>query len=239
MEQLKNELKDQKVLIIDDDIYINNMLKITFEQDGAIVYTAANGREGLQTFFVERPDLVILDIMMPGIDGWEVCRHIRLVSDTPIIMLTTLRKDDDVIQGLEYGADDFVNKPCSGKVLLARARATLRRTKAIMKITQELTDYKDNYLSVDIESQRVMVAGEPIKLTATEFRMLTYLLENAGRVLTYNQILDSVWGWEYRDSIDYVHVYASHLRRKLEENPRSPKYLLTVHGVGYRFATKN
>lgn len=239
METLKSELVDNKVLIVDDDVYVNDVLKITFEQEGAIVSTAANGREGLQTFFVERPDLVILDVMMPGIDGWEVCRQIRLLSDTPVIMLTTLRHDDEVIKGLEYGADDFVTKPCSGKVLLARARATLRRTKVVTKVTQELTDYKDNYLSVDIESRQVMVAGEPIKLTATEFRMLAYLLENAGRVLTYNQILDAVWGWEYRDSIDYVHVYASHLRRKLEENPRKPEYLLTEHGVGYRFTVKN
>ncbi len=239
MESQQVRLQGKKVLIVDDDLHLGQILKIVFKREGANAYVAINGREGLQTFFAVRPDLVILDVMMPEMNGWEVCKQIRMLSDTPIIMLTTLSRDEDTIFGLDYGADDFVSKPCSGKVLLARARATLRRTEMTSKTYDKTNSYNDNYLKVDLEERKVVVDGHMIKLTATEFRMLAFLLENAGRVLTYNQILDQVWGWEYRDSVDYVHVYASHLRRKLERDPKRPRYLLTEHGVGYRFISRN
>ena len=240
MEKQLANLQGKKVLIIDDDFNLRTMLEMTFNHAGAKPITAVNGRDGLRVFFSERPDLIILDLMMPGMNGWEVCQQVRLLSNTPIIMLTTLDRDNDIIRGLEHGADDFVSKPCSPRVLLARASATLRRTKQHVEESENRTTvYDDGYLMINIDNRRVQVQGEDVKLTATEFRLLSYLIENKGRVLTYKQILDKVWGWEYRDSIDYVHVYVSHLRRKLEENSREPAYFLTEHGTGYRFSTHN
>ena len=171
---------------------------------------------------------------MPDIDGWETCRQIRLLSNVPVIMLTTMDKDQDVLRGFDYGADDFVTKPFSRDVLLARARAVLRRVELLSE-GDDHSIYNDEYLNIDLHKRRVLVNGEQIQLTATEFRLLSYLMKNAGQILTYQNILDKVWGWEYQDSIDYVHVYISHLRRKLEADPRSPHYVITERGIGYRF----
>ena len=227
-----NGLDKKKVLIIDDDENICDIVEVSFSDAGAKTYVASHGKEGLQQFFAHRPDLVILDVMMPEMDGWMVCQQIRLFSDVPIIMLTALQQDNEIIRGLDYGADDFISKPFSTKVLLARARALLRRTE-IPSASEN--SYNDGYLSIDLEKRQVLVNGTLVKLTATEFRLLAYLLQNARQVLTYSQILESVWGPEYRDNSDYVHVYLSHLRKKIEEDPRNPRYLLTEHGVGYRF----
>ena len=227
-------MENKTVLIIDDDVNLCQIVKFAFTRAGAQVYTALNGREGLREFYEHRPDLVLLDIRMPDMDGWETCRQIRLLSNIPIIMLTTMNQDGEIVQGLNHGADDFVTKPFSHEVLMARARAVLRRADA-PTFGEQSTDYHDSYLAVDLKTRRVFVRGEPVKLTATEFRLLSYLLDNADRILTYEIILNNVWGEEYQQSIDYVHVYLSHLRRKLEEDPRRPRYLMTEHGVGYRF----
>jgi DNA-binding response OmpR family regulator len=227
-------MENKKILVIDDDVNLSQMIKFTFSRAGALVYTAVDGREGLHRFYEHRPDLVILDVRMPDVDGWETCRQMRMFSNVPVIMLTTLNKDEEIIRGLDCGADDFVSKPFSREVLLARARALLRRTEAPFELDGQAT-YSDDYLVVNLEKRRVLVQGQMVQLTATEFRLLSYLLQNAGQVLTYRTILDKVWGWEYQDSVDYVHVYLSHLRRKIEEDPRNPRYLLTERGVGYRF----
>jgi two-component system KDP operon response regulator KdpE len=227
-------MQGKKILVIDDDVNLSQMLKFIFIKAGAQVFTAVDGREGLHRFYEERPDLVILDVRMPDVDGWETCQQIRIFSNVPIIMLTTLNRDEEIIRGLDYGADDFVSKPFSREVLLARARALLRRADAPPNDEVNFT-YNDDHLVVDLDKRRVLVRGEQIQLTDTEFRLLAYLLQNAGQVLTYETILDKVWGWEYQDSIEYVHVYLSHLRRKIEEDPRNPRYLLTERGVGYRF----
>ncbi|MCP5094345.1 MAG: response regulator transcription factor [Chloroflexi bacterium] len=227
-------MEGKKILIIDDDINLSHILHHTFKREGATVYTAADGREGLHLFFSHRPDLVLLDIRMPDIDGWETCRQIRLLSNTPIIMLTTLNRNEEVVRGLDLGADDFVTKPFSRDVLLARARATLRRNEELTT-EQPKAIYRDDYLVVDLQERCVLVKGEQIKLSAREFDLLSYLVENAGRILTHQQILDRIWGWEYRNNPDYLHVYFSHLRRKLEKDPKNPEYLRTEHGVGYRF----
>ncbi|MBX3015194.1 MAG: response regulator transcription factor [Caldilineaceae bacterium] len=224
----------KKILIIDDDVNLGQTIKLTFARAGAQVFTAVDGRDGLRQFYEYRPDLVILDIRMPDINGWETCRQIRLLSNIPIIMLTTLDKDEDIIRGLDHGADDFVTKPFSRDVLLARARAVLRRTDLI-STPEDHSTYHDGYLLIDIRKHQIQVNGQNIQLTSTEFRLLSYLLQNAGQVLSYQNILDKVWGWEYQDSIDYVHVYISHLRRKLEIDPRNPRYLVTERGIGYRF----
>ena len=233
---MQGDLKDKKVLIVDDNDGLCDVLGLIFEEAGARALTAHSGRDALRRFFEHRPDLVILDIMLPDINGWEVCRQIRLLADTPILMLTTLDEENAEIRGLELGADDFLSKPFNMDVLVARGRALLRRTGTGTEAGQS-SAYRDEYLTIDLQNHRVLVQGEPVKLTATEFELLSCLVQNADEIVPYEQILEQVWGPEYRDSADYVHVYLSHLRRKLEENPRQPRYLLTERGIGYRFET--
>lgn len=228
-------MKGKKILVVDDDPNLCEMLSLTFSMVGASVFMANDGTTGLRTFFQERPDLVILDVLLPDMDGWEVCRQIRLMANTPVIMLTTMNSDADMIKGLDNGADDYIAKPFTGEVLIARARALLRRSSFSQPKAKPQKTYKDEYLYIDLDTYRVLVDGETVKLSATEFKLLSYLLQNTGRVLTYDQILQYVWGPEYRGSVDYVHVYVSHLRRKLEANPKQAKYLQTEHGIGYRF----
>jgi two-component system KDP operon response regulator KdpE len=224
-----------KVLVVDDDPALLPLIEYTFAREDYEVHCASDGKEALRQFFAHRPDLVILDIMMPRMDGWETCRRIREVSDVPIVMLTARGQDEDVIRGLEYGADDYLTKPFSIKVLVARARAVLRRAALPPVDYSESTTYADDYLTMDLQQRRVTVRGEIVKLTPTEYRLLAYLVQNAGRALTFSQILQSVWGWEYQDDVDYVRVYIWHLRQKLEEDPKNPKYIQTETGVGYRF----
>ncbi len=226
-------MENKKVLIVDDDISLSQILKLTFKREGASVHTAMDGREGLQKFYYYKPDLVLLDIRMPDIDGWEVCRQIRMMCNTPVIMLTTLNRNEDIIRGLDTGADDFVTKPFSRDVLIARARAAIRRYTD--KGDEDDITYKDDYLLINLAERRVLVNGNTIKMSKREFDLLAYLVKNAGRILTHEQILEKIWGWEYRDSPDYLHVYLSHLRKKLEKNPKDPYYLQTEHGIGYRF----
>lgn len=229
---MQNDLTGKTVLIVDDDVSLTQIITVVFEGEGCRVYTALDGQSGLQKFFKLRPDLVILDVRLPDIDGWEICRQIRLLSPVAVLMLTTLRENKDLVRSLDQGADDFLSKPFSMEVLLARSRALLRRILAEPVTT---AGYSDDYLSVDLDRHRVLVQGRPVKLTATEFRLLATLVRNAGHVLTYEQILQRVWGEAYRDCTDYVHVYLSHLRRKLEQDPQQPRYLLTEHGVGCSF----
>lgn len=229
-----SEIQDKKILVVDDDTDLLRLLVHSFSQAGAQVYIANGGEEGLQQFYLHRPDLVILDVMMPDLNGWQVCSRIRATSDVPIIFLSAIGGDDNVIQGLNGGAVDYVVKPFSPEVLKARAQAVLRQA-VLSTAAGKPATYADDYLTIDLETHRVLVRGEPVKLTATEYRLLGYLVRNADQVLTFHQILENVWGWEYRDSINYTHVYLSHLRQKLEEDPKKPRYLLTEHGVGYRF----
>ena len=234
---MEKPMENKTILIIDDDINLSQVLKLTFKRVGATVHSALDGREGLQKFFTTRPDLVLLDIRMPVLNGWEVCKQIRLMSDTPVIMLTTLNQNDEIVRGLDIGADDFVTKPFSREVLLARAKAALRREKP--KLADKEVVYQDEYLQINLASRQVFADGELIKLSGREFNLLAYLVENAGRVLSHEQILKKVWGWEYLDSPDYVHVYLSHLRKKIEVDSKNPTYLQTEHGIGYRFSKLN
>lgn len=226
-------MQGKKILVIDDDYHINQLVKATFAEQGAEVVTAVDGQEGLRQFYAHKPDLVIIDLMMPEMDGWETTERILELADVPIIMLTSLRDDADVIRGLDQGAIDYVTKPFSPKVLAARARAALRHAAASHPVVQY--NFQDERLLVDLDHKRILVDGEPVKLTKTEFKVLTYLVQNAGRILTFQQILEHVWGWEYQDSIEYVHVYVSRLRQKLEKDPKEPRYLITEYGIGYRF----
>jgi two-component system alkaline phosphatase synthesis response regulator PhoP len=224
-----------KVLVVDDDPALLPLIETTFAREGYEVYSASDGKQALRMLFANHPDLVVLDIMMPRMDGWETCRRIREVSDVPIIMLTARGQEEDVVRGLDHGADDYLTKPFSIKVLLAHARAVLRRAALPPLGEEEATTYSDDHLTMDLKERRVTVDGELIKLTPTEYRLLAYLVQNAGRSLTSREILQNVWGWEYQDEVDYVRVYIWHLRQKLEEDPKDPRYIQTETGVGYRF----
>lgn len=225
---------DQKVLLIDDDADLLHLAGLLFKKAGAQIFTARDGLEGISKLFTCSPNLIILDVMMPGTNGFEVCQRIRQVSNAPIILLTALNHEQEMLRGLESGADDFLTKPFNADVLLARARTVLRRS-ANGNPQNTNFHFNNGHLSIDIEKRYVLVDEKRVKLTPIEFRLLVYLARNAGKVLTFNHILSNVWGDEYRGSVDYVHVYVSHLRNKIEENARQPRYVLTVHGVGYMF----
>jgi two-component system KDP operon response regulator KdpE len=226
-------MRGKTVLIIDDDADLVEFVEHLFSEAGARVHTATNGRDALRKLDVCQPDLILLDVMMPALDGWQTCRQIRRRLEVPIIFVTAAARGEDVIRGLDLGAVDYVAKPFSHRVLLARARAALRATGAPLE-QDRMTRYDDGYLRVDLQADQVSVDGVPVRLTSTEYRLFAYLFENAGQVLTHRQILAHVWGGGYEDATDYVHVYVSHLRRKLERDPRQPAYLLTERGVGYR-----
>jgi len=224
----------KKILIIDDDADLRQLASLIFKKVGAEVNTARDGFEGISKLFTYHPNLIVLDVMMPGIDGFEVCQRIRQVSDAPLIMLTALNHEQEMLRGLEAGADDFLSKPFNADILLARARTVLRRTEQ-RDVQNNNFAFNDGYLSIDFERHQVLIKGKRIKLTPTEFRLMAYLARNAGKILTFEHILTNVWGNGYQGSLDYVHVYISHLRNKIEENTRSPRYIITVHGVGYIF----
>lgn len=224
---------DQKVLIIDDDADLRQLASLLFKKVGAQVFTAQDGLDGISKLFTCDPSLVVLDVVMPEVNGYEICRRIRQVSDIPIIMLTSLNQEKDMLDGLESGADDFLVKPFSADVLIARAKTILRRSNKVS--TRTNYDFNHGRLSIDIDRRQVLVDQKRMKLSPIEFRLLAYLARHPGKVLTFDHILTNVWGTEYRGSMDYVHVYISHLRNKIEENPKNPRYILTVHGIGYMF----
>jgi len=227
----------RKILVIDDDTAFLRLAEQIFTHEGYEVFKASNGQEGLRLLFAHKPDIVLLDVVMPGLDGWQTCSRIRDVTDTPIILLTgKQRAEDDIVRGLDYGADDYLLKPVGNRELVARVRAILRRAElppspeARMEIT-----YGDGFLTVDVAERKVMVDGKQVKLTPREFRLFALLVENAGRILTHKQVLEKVWGWEYTDDVDYVRIYISHLRQKIEPDPALPRYIITEPGVGYYF----
>jgi two-component system alkaline phosphatase synthesis response regulator PhoP len=251
-------MMDQKVLIIDDDADLLQLASLIFKKAGAQVITAHDGLDGLSKFFMHHPNLIILDVMMPDSNGFDVCQRIRQVSDDPLIMLTALNQEQDLLKGLAAGADDFVSKPFNPEVLLARAQTVLRRAQRPSNQNGDHGhnghnghngshghnghngssgpfSYSDGYLSIDIEKHEVLKQGKRIKLTPVEFRLLVYLARNAGKLLTFEKILVNVWGNEYRGSMEHVHVYISHLRKKVEEDARNPRYIMTIHGMGYIF----
>ena len=233
----REKTMEQKViLIVDDDQVFLRLVERVLVHEGYEVILAANGHEAMRLLFSRRPDAVLLDVVMPQMDGWQTCSRIREVSDVPVILLTGSRcGEEDVVKGLEYGADDYLTKPVGNRELVARMKALLRRAErpADKEITS-LPAYSDDYLVIDIEERRVLAGGERVNLTATEFRLLCALVENAGRVLSHRQLLERVWGWEYTDDLDYVRIYISHLRQKIEPDSK-PRYIITTPGMGYCF----
>lgn len=222
-----------RLLLIDDDLTLIKALEIYLSRANYEVHFASNGAEGLKKLYELRPDLVVLDVMMPQLDGWETCRRIRDMSTVPIIMLTGRSQEAERVKGLRLGADDYVSKPFSLKELEARIDAVLRRA---MRTEQPKCSvpYVTGDLVIDAERWEVRRNGKRIELTSTELRLLLYLTENAGRVLSHRQLLEQVWGAEYVNNVDYVKLFIWRLRRKLELDPSKPKYILTERGIGYR-----
>jgi len=229
---------NDKILIIDDNPVLVELIQYNLEEEGYEVSTARNGQEGIRSFFMNRPDLLILDLMMPKMNGYEVCKRIREMAETPIIMLTAKGREEDVIRGLDLGADDYLTKPFRVGVLLARVRAVLRRARTEITAFDGPT-YHDDYLSVDLERRRITVNDEAVKLTPTEYKLFALLVKNKGRILEFRTMLEQVWGFEYIDELDYLRVYIWHLRRKLEPNPKKPIYLVNELNTGYRFEPQN
>jgi len=223
-----------KLLIIEDDVDLVKALDLYLSRAGYSVITALNGREGLQKLYNERPDIVLLDIAMPKMDGWEVCRRIRDMSETPIVVLSARAQEDERVKGLKLGADDYVVKPFSLKELEARLEAVLRRTRAT-KPAKDGIIFANAELVVDSERLTVTRDGKHISLTPTELRLLLVLAENKGRALTHRQILEKIWGAEYHNDLDYVKLFVYRLRRKIETDPENPRYILSERGIGYRF----
>jgi len=227
----------KKILVIDDEPAFVRLVDQALTQKGYEVLKASSGQEGLRLLFTKRPELVLLDMVMPGMDGWETCNRIRDISDIPIIIITGKQTgEDEVVRGLDYGADDYLTKPVGRKELVARVRAMLRRAESPPSLeAKKGITYSDDFLTVDITERKVIVNGKQVKLTPREFRLFALLVENAGHILTHKQLLERVWGWEYSDDIDYVRIYISHLRQKIEPDTALPKYIITEPGVGYYF----
>jgi two-component system, OmpR family, KDP operon response regulator KdpE len=223
--------KDQRrILIVDDEPGLRELVRINLEHEGFAVLQAENGVQGLEMIQQEHPDLVILDVMMPEMDGWDVCRRLREFSQVPVLMLTARVQSQDIVTGLESGADDYLLKPFNMDELMARVRALLRRVPSPNRPVVAA----GGEIQIDKQKREVLVRGEPVDLTPTEYDLLLLLAEHAGAVLDHETLLRGVWGQEYTKDNDYLKVYIWHLRRKLEQDPRDPKLLLTEWGVGYR-----
>jgi DNA-binding response OmpR family regulator len=223
--------KKALVLVVDDDVRMLRMMKRMLELEGFDALIANSGEAALKVFEKESPDLVLLDIMMPDMNGYTVCKHIREFSPVPIIMVTAMGDDKQKVEGLDIGADDYVTKPFSASELAARVRAVLRRIGPQEEPLRATFQYKD--LVIDFTSRRVTVGGRELILTSTEYRLLSYISRNAGRVVTPDQLLDKVWGEEYIGAPHLLQVNIARLRKKLGDNAKHPTYILTRPGIGY------
>ena len=229
-----------KILLIEDDPGWVKLVAMGLEKRDFEIVAASNGLEGLQMAYETHPDLVILDIMMPKMDGWQTCQRLREISDVPIIILTArCALEEDVVKGLKLGADDYLIKPVSLSELEARIEALLRRSSASQQVPRRAHLYSNGELTIDFLRHKVFVSGEEVSLTPTEFRLLTCLARNEGRVLPHAYLLSQVWGEEYRDELSYVKLYISYLRKKLEKNSSEPELILTERGVGYYMCASN
>ncbi|MBI1881845.1 MAG: response regulator transcription factor [Chloroflexi bacterium] len=235
MTLIKNQLPGQGILVIDDAALLLQFVNLAFTSTGYAVFTATDGHQGLQQFFDHRPDLILLDLMLPVMDGWETCRRIRQLSTVPILMLTGLSGNENVIRGLdEFGVDDYLVKPVETDVLMAKIRALLRRA-ALPPELNEAIVYNDGYLTLNLSERRVLVQGKPVNLAAREYDLLSYLYRYADQLRSHQQILQDLWGEEVSHSVDVVHKNIWRLRQKLKEGPQQPRYILTEYGLGYRF----
>ena len=223
---------NKKILIVDDEPQIVRVLRGYLETAGFQVVTASGGTEAIAAFRHESPDLVVLDLMLPEVDGLDVARAIRRQGDVPIIMLTARVEETDRLIGLELGADDYVTKPFSPREVVARVRAVLRRTERTEPAPRTL---KEGDIVLDPDKRQVTVQGRPVELTPTEFDLLAVLMETPGRVFSRMQLLDKVQGYAYEGYERTVDAHVKNLRQKIEEDPKHPRVILTVYGLGYKF----
>jgi DNA-binding response OmpR family regulator len=231
---MPEELDRRRILVVDDEERMVRFIRLNLEHDGFQVSEAFNGKQAVQRLRDVNPDLILLDVMMPDLDGFEVLEMIREISNVPVIMLTAKGEEDDRVRGLEKGADDYVTKPFSPRELVSRVRAVLRRTEGATGSMHGLIEIDDR-LKIDFDRREVWLEGKIVKLRPTEYRLLFHLVQNAGWVVSHDQLLAKVWGYEYRDEPHYVRLYINYLRQKLEKDAANPKYILTERGVGYRF----
>jgi len=229
-----SKTQNQKILVVDDEERMARFIRLNLEHDGFQVIEAYRGQNAMDKLRTALPDLILLDIMMPDIDGFEVLKMIREISGVPVIMLTAKGEEDDKVKGLELGADDYITKPFSPRELVSRVKAVLRRSEIPGEDSTDVIQVDDR-LKIDFNRREIWVEGKLVNLRPTEYRLLYHLVQNAGWVLTYDQILSRVWGYEYRDEPHYVRLYINYLRQKLEQDPANPKYILTERGIGYRF----
>ena len=226
--------KKNRILVVDDERGLVKLIRLNLEPDGFEVFEANNGAQAMDRLRAVLPDLVLLDVMMPDLDGFQVLRMIREIGSTPVIMLTAKGEENDKVRGLELGADDYVTKPFSPRELTSRIRAVLRRGSFSDQTDTGKIDV-DGRLQIDFDRHEIWVDGELVQLRPTEYRLLYHLVKNAGWVLTHDQILSKVWGYEYEDEPHYVRLYINYLRKKIEKDPTNPRCILTERGVGYRF----
>jgi two-component system KDP operon response regulator KdpE len=222
------------ILIVDDEPKMIRFVRMNLELEGYQVAEGNNGLEALEKVRDELPDLVLLDVMMPEMDGFETLARLREISTVPVIMLTVKGDEEDRIRGLELGADDYVTKPFSPRELASRIRAVLRRAEMpspVAKTTIEI----DERLEIDFRQREVIADGERVRLRPTEYRLLYHLVNNAGWVMTHEMLLSKVWGYEYREEAGLLRLYITYLRQKIEPEPGNPRYIITERGVGYRF----
>lgn len=218
---MPEEFKNRRILVVDDEERMVRFIRLNLEHDGFIVVPAYRGMQALDEIRKEMPDLVLLDVMMPDMDGFEVLKLIRENGSAPVIMLTAKGEEDDRVRGLELGADDYITKPFSPRELVSRVKAVLRRTQASNPAARSEIIVVDERFKIDFGRREVWIENELVKLRPTEYRLLYHLVQNAGWVMTYDQLLTKVWGYEYRDEAHYVRLYVNYLRQKLEKDRKS------------------
>lgn len=225
---------DKTILVVDDESRMIQFITMNLELEGFRVVSASDGYKALEKATRELPDLVLLDIMMPDMDGFETLKRLRETSKVPVIFLSVKGEEFDRIRGLDLGADDYITKPFSPRELVSRIRAVLRRTEA-KATTAKSEVVVDDDLLINFDQRKVIVRGQEVRLRPTEYRLLYQLVTNAGHLLTHETLLSRVWGPEYRDEDHYVRLYVTYLRQKIEKDPKNPAYILSERGLGYRF----
>jgi DNA-binding response OmpR family regulator len=224
------------ILFIDDDTDLLSLLKTGLERYDFEIIIASSGEEGLRKAYATHPDAIILDVMMPKVDGWMVCQRLRQVCDKPIVMLTAKSDARDVVRGLSLGADEYIVKPCSPAELNARLQKVLQRAPQNTSHEEGPIIYDHGQLCIDLRKRKVTQQDEQVDLTPTEFRLLRYLITHKGRIVSHKELLLNVWGPQYANSVKYLSVYIRYLREKIEVDPSNPQHILTKHRVGYCFA---
>jgi DNA-binding response OmpR family regulator len=225
----------QTILVVDDEPHLVDLIRLTLEREGYQVIDAENGYKALARLREEMPDLVVLDVMMPEMDGLETLKEIRAASNVPVIMLTVRANEQDKVRGLELGADDYIAKPFSHRELVQRIKAVLRRAEMVPPVVRSKVVTIDADLSVDFDRREALVRGERVRLRPTEYKLLYHLVSNGGRLMTHETLLTKVWGREYRDDTQLLRLYITYLRQKIEKDPAHPHYILNERGLGYRF----